>query len=118
MSEEREKKTDRYSLEDLLQLDDESIQSKIFCLILDENSETEYRIQYVQIKSSKFIRDKEETTMFQIINISDTILYNRSKAENQFLGLINACVSHELRNPLNSIIAQNIEKEYLYKQLK
>ena len=32
--------------------------------------------------------------------------------------MINACVSHELRNPLNSIIATNIEKSYLYKDLK
>jgi signal transduction histidine kinase len=32
--------------------------------------------------------------------------------------LINATVSHELRNPLNSLIAQNIEKEALYEELK
>ena len=31
--------------------------------------------------------------------------------------MINACVSHELRNPLNSIIAQNIQKVNLYKEL-
>jgi signal transduction histidine kinase len=28
--------------------------------------------------------------------------------------MINACVSHELRNPLNSIKALNYEKQYLY----
>jgi signal transduction histidine kinase len=28
--------------------------------------------------------------------------------ENKLLGVIQACLSHELRNPLNSIIAQNI----------
>tara|TARA_B110000285_G_C14843339_1_gene476385 strand:+ start:244 stop:420 length:177 start_codon:yes stop_codon:yes gene_type:complete len=32
--------------------------------------------------------------------------------------MINACVSHELRNPLNSIIATNIEKKHLYMELK
>lgn len=31
--------------------------------------------------------------------------------------MINACVSHEMRNPLNSIIACNIEKRELYKEL-
>jgi signal transduction histidine kinase len=31
--------------------------------------------------------------------------------------LINATVSHELRNPLNSLIAQNIEKKALYREL-
>jgi signal transduction histidine kinase len=34
------------------------------------------------------------------------------------LGLINACVSHELRNPLNSIISQNVEKRFLYDELE
>ena len=34
------------------------------------------------------------------------------------MSLINACVSHELRNPLNSIIAQNIQKSRLYEQLE
>ena len=28
--------------------------------------------------------------------------------------MINSCVSHELRNPLNSIKALNYEKEHLY----
>jgi signal transduction histidine kinase len=32
--------------------------------------------------------------------------------------MINACISHELRNPLNSIIAKNFEKEALYQELK
>jgi signal transduction histidine kinase len=32
--------------------------------------------------------------------------------------MVNATVSHELRNPLNSIIAKNIEKDFLYAELK
>jgi len=43
--------------------------------------------------------------MVQIIDISSNILYDRQRADNKFLALINACISHELRNPLNSIIA-------------
>jgi len=44
-------------------------------------------------------------TILQIIDISDSILYDDIKAQSEFLELINACVSHELRNPLNSIVA-------------
>jgi len=40
-----------------------------------------------------------------MIDVSDKILYNEVKAEKQFLTLINATVSHELRNPLNSLIS-------------
>ena len=32
--------------------------------------------------------------------------------------MINACVSHELRNPLNSIDAQNNLKQKLYEKIK
>jgi len=55
--------------------------------------------------------------MVQIIDVSPGVMYDQQKAENSFLAMINACVSHELRNPLNSIMAQNIEKQHLYKQL-
>ena len=44
--------------------------------------------------------------MIQIIDVSAKILYNEVKAENQFLNLITAAVSHEMRNPLNSLINQ------------
>jgi signal transduction histidine kinase len=32
-------------------------------------------------------------------------MYDQSKAKREFLSLINASVSDELRNPLNSIVA-------------
>jgi signal transduction histidine kinase len=47
-----------------------------------------------------------------------SILYNVEKTQNQMLEMINACVSHEMRNPLNSIIAQNLEKKHLYKEME
>lgn len=42
--------------------------------------------------------------MIQIIDVSDKIFYNEVKAEQEFLSLISATVSHELRNPLSSLI--------------
>jgi signal transduction histidine kinase len=53
----------------------------------------------------------------QIIDMTASILYDQEHAQSSFLSLINACVSHELRNPLNSIMAQNIEKVNLYAEL-
>jgi signal transduction histidine kinase len=50
-----------------------------------------------------------------MIDITGNILHNQQKTQNEFLQLINACVSHDLRNPLNSIKAMNIEKKYFYK---
>ena len=45
-------------------------------------------------------------------------MFDQQRAQNEFLNVINACVSHELRNPLNSIQAQNILKKHLYAKLK
>jgi len=42
--------------------------------------------------------------LIQLIDVSDKILYNESKAEQSFITLINAAISHELRNPLNSLV--------------
>ena len=40
------------------------------------------------------------------------------QAHNELMVMINATVSHELRNPLNSIVAMNLQKEMLYKSIK
>ena len=56
--------------------------------------------------------------MLQLIDISAQVMYEKQKSLNNLLTLINATVSHELRNPLNSIIAINEEKQRLYQQLK
>ena len=44
--------------------------------------------------------------MIQIIDSSDKMMYSEVSAEKSFLALINAAVSHELRNPLSSLIGQ------------
>ena len=55
--------------------------------------------------------------MLQFIDMSKSILYDMEKNHNSVLSMINACVSHEMRNPLNSIIAQNMEKKEVYENL-
>jgi len=56
--------------------------------------------------------------MVQLIDVSSSVKYDQQIAANKLLSMINACISHELRNPLNSILAQNMEKEHLYKELQ
>lgn len=42
--------------------------------------------------------------MLAFVDISQKILYDTSKAQTELLSLINSTISHEMRNPLNSII--------------
>ena len=89
----------RYSLSDLLTL--ETANHKIFKFTLEGRDP-----QYIQIKTQS-VRDGVK--MIQMIDISQKILYDEMKAEKALLTLITATVSHELRNPLYSLIS-TIEK--------
>jgi signal transduction histidine kinase len=40
-------------------------------------------------------------------------MFNRANGEKKLLSLINATVSHEMRNPLNSIYSQNLKQKQL-----
>ena len=55
--------------------------------------------------------------MFTLIDTSQEVLRQNEQAHNELMVMINATVSHELRNPLNSIVAMNIHKEMIYKKL-
>ena len=64
------------------------------------------RFVHFKIKRIQVINRRDgEKKLLQIIDVSNKMLYNEAKAEKSFLTLINAAVSHELRNPLNSIVA-------------
>jgi len=54
----------------------------------------------VQIKKKEYEKNGERKTMISIVDVSKTILYDDVHAQNEFLAITNATVSHELRNPL------------------
>lgn len=56
--------------------------------------------------------------MLQITDISSKILYEMAMGERRLLSLINATVSHEMRNPINSILMQVSEMDALNLQLE
>ena len=49
--------------------------------------------------------------MIKIIDISMDVLYERAQGEKKLLTVINATVSHEMRNPINSISALSIKQD-------
>ena len=56
----------------------------------------------------------ETQYIIQLIDISPKIFYDELKAEEEFTAIINSTISHEMRNPLNSIInSSGTQKEKL-----
>ena len=70
------------------------------------NSSSVYKFVVLKVNRivSQIDAEEGQKYLIQIIDMSDKILYNEVKAEQSFLTLINAAISHELRNPLNSLV--------------
>lgn len=60
-----------------------------------------FKVSYIYDKLNN-----QDQVMLCFADISQKILADSSKAEGEFLSLINSTISHEMRNPLNSIINQ------------
>ena len=58
------------------------------------------------IESDNKSNGEPDKILIQIIDYSDRFLYNIMKEEQNFSQIISAAVSHELRNPLSSLIGQ------------
>ena len=69
----------------------------------DENLPT---FRYFQIKKSvNYNTDYRcERFTFQFIDVSSKVLYDDIKAQEEFSSLMTSTISHEMRNPLNSIV--------------
>ena len=61
---------------------------------------------------------ENECKLIQLLDVSEKFLYIEVKSEHSFLEMINAAVSHELRNPLNSLIGQVTAMKEIFKSFK
>lgn len=74
--------------------------------------------RYVQIKRLAYKSNKRDHEFIQIIDISAQVLYQLAHGERELYTMISAMVSHELRNPLNSIKIQTIRLKMLTDKMK
>ena len=69
----------------------------------------------MQIKVSELENRK---ILVQLIDMSDKMLYNEVKAEQEFIAIINVTISHQLRNPLNGLTGEVIQIKEIQKKLQ
>ena len=72
---------------------------------------------YITIRLKTFFQEGKLMKILSFVDVTTQIQYMEIKAQSEFSSLINTIMSHELRNPLNSIIAKNIEKSALYQKM-
>jgi nitrogen-specific signal transduction histidine kinase len=68
------------------------------------NNQSKYKFVMLKVNEIKDDESESKKILIQLIDMSDKILVNEQKAEQSFLTLINAAISHKLRNPLSSLI--------------
>lgn len=73
---------------------------------------------FVMFKRTSCLFEKSLKVIVQIIDISGNILYNQEKTKAEVLQLINATISHEMRNPLNSILNQIFNLSLIFKRIE
>jgi len=58
----------------------------------------------MSVKIKKVKSGRKFKLLIQFVDISSSMLLSESKEKETLLTLVNATVSHELRNPLNSLV--------------
>ena len=106
---------DDYSLQELIEQKTVKLKTMYFEIIGTEDDKTP---SFFNIHKKKYMKNGVEKTMIQIVDVSQQILYEQVHAENEFLAITNATVSHELRNPLQSISAQNLKIKLCLQEIK
>lgn len=82
-----------------------------------EDSLTKSKTPYFMINITKFILNGVNFTVLKISDVTISVQFDLSQGEKRILQLINACVSHEMRNPINSIIAMNLKLKDIFERL-
>ena len=83
----------------------------------EATSQREAEIPFL-MTDNNLAQDEFGKVLCQIVDVSHKMLYTDVKAEQKFLTLINATVSHELRNPLNSLIGQTVMLDFFMDQIR
>ena len=102
-----------YSLEDLFNLNQYELDDTTYQVIENVESQNQQAFKYVQVRKEFIETSFSKYEVLQLIDISQKILYDQAVGEKRLFSLINATVSHDMRNPTNSIQVQVQEQQTL-----
>ena len=74
--------------------------------------------KHLTVKRQRLDYDESPRVVLQLIDTSSKVLLDQEKAEKVIMSMVNATVSHEIRNPINSIHCQNKLIELLIKKME
>ena len=99
-------------------MDKTFFQAKKFTISVDDSSTQNFESkQFFEITLQKLKSNLEEVSCLKFTDVTIKVKHDHIEGKSHILETINATVSHEMRNPINSIISQNIKIEYLVNYL-
>lgn len=63
-------------------------------------------MKYVQVRRERIQTWFRKHDVIKLIDVTEKVLYELAEGEKRLFSLINATVSHEMRNPINAIHGQ------------
>ena len=63
------------------------------------------------------VEENENRVIITLIDHSAEVEYNKARTEKLIMSMVNATVSHDIRNPLNSINCQNAVMKMLIERI-
>ena len=104
-----------FSLKDFYEKEIEWLNNIVFQIIIpfDASNTEENSFKFVQIQRHEVNTYSQKNTILQIIDVSQKVLYDKVKGERKLTQIINATVSHEMRNPIHAIKVQVQEMKSL-----
>ena len=84
-------------------MDPADIENNVYQMIEPIELRNQQKFKFVQVRKEQIKTWFKKYEVIQLIDISQKILYEMAVGEKRLFSLINATVSHEMRNPTNSI---------------
>lgn len=88
-----------YCIQELIEMNPRKL-SKMTFEVKSIGGQEQVTAPYVKINTKTYQNNNQTKQLVKIIDVTQNILYEQVFAENEFLSITNATVSHELRNPL------------------
>ena len=64
-----------------------------------------FMIKFFRLQKKELLEGEKPEIVIQFLDISKKILYDNMRTERKYMAYMNSTISHEMRNPLNSICA-------------
>ena len=86
-------------------MDSSLIEDNVYKMMVPMDHNNEDQFKFVQVKKKEIQTWFWKQKVIQLIDVSQKIMYEMALGEKRLFSLLNATVSHEMRNPTNSIQA-------------